>query len=221
MTNWVTVYDSVNVAAIPADAEVVLAYVDGSYANETAMRARFPRADIVTVTTTGQSHAMMCDCEQGDLTPADVRTWADNYLYTGPLPLVYSSAFRRSQLLTAMASFRAGWWWWAADWTGVPHLVPDAVATQYADPWTSGGDYDISIMAPAMMLALFGKPAIPAPHPRKADMIIINNGTTQYVLCSDGTKVPIDDPADLAALATVLPGSVTLSPAQVDLFPTK
>ena len=220
MTNWVTVYDSVNVAAIPADAQVILGYVDGAdpeiAGNYAAVVKRFPHAHVVSVTTTGRNRAMMCDCEKYDLSPAMVRTWADNDLYLGPLPLVYSSVSRYSRVRSAMTPLQ--WTWWAADWTGTPHLVDRSSATQYADPATSGGDYDLSVMMPGLFEFLFGTPP---PPPRKADMILINNGVTQYVLCSDGTKVPIEDPADLAALAQVLPGSVALSPAQVDLFPTK
>lgn len=221
MTDWVTVYDSVNVAAIPADAKVILGYVDGSdpeiAGNYAAVVKRFPHAHIVSVTTTGRNPAMMCDCEKYDLTPAMVRTWALRRLYSGPWPLVYSNVSTKPSIFPEMVGIP--WSWWAADWTGTPHLVPDSSATQYANPATSGGDYDVSIMLPALFQYLFPKPATPTR--RKVDMILINNGVTQYVLCSDGTKVPVDDPADLAALATVLPGSVTLSPSQVDLFPTK
>ena len=221
MTNWVTVYDSVNVAAIPADAKVILGYVDGSdpeiAGNYAAVVKRFPHAHVVSVTTTGRNPAMMCDCEKYDLSPAMVRTWANNGLYCGPLPLVYASVSRYSRVRSAMTPLQ--WTWWAADWTGTPHLVDRSSATQYADPATSGGDYDLSVMMPGLFEYLFGKPA--PPTRRNVDMIIINDGVTQYLLCSDGTKVRIDDPADLAALATVLPGSVTLSPGQVALFPSR
>lgn len=220
MTDWVTVYDSVNVAAIPADAKVILGYVDGRdpeiAGNYAAVVKRFPHAHIVSVTTTGRNPAMMCDCEKYDLTPAMVRTWALRRLYSGPWPVVYSNVSTKPSVVPELVGFP--WSWWAADWTGTPHLYPTSDATQYANPATSGGDYDVSAAKRALIEALF---PWPAPSPRKADMIIINNGTTQYLLCSDGTKVPIDDPADLAALATVLPGSVTLSPGQVALFPTK
>ena len=48
-----TVYDAVDVSAIPADAKIVLAYIDGNYVTYPACQARFPKAQILTVTTTG------------------------------------------------------------------------------------------------------------------------------------------------------------------------
>ena len=218
MTNGlVTVYDSVNVGAIPWNALCLLGYVDGKVpeiaGNYAAVRARFPLTGIVSVTTTGQSRAMMCDCERYDLTPEMVRTWTDSRLYMAPLPVVYASVSRFSRVLSAMRGHQ--WWWWAADWTGVPHLVPGSHATQYADPATSGGDYDVSVAKLSLLDALFSPPPPPKKGPK---MIIVNNGTTQYILFDDGSVIPIDTPEDLAALAEVLPGSVTLSPAMVARF---
>lgn len=219
----VKVYDSLNVGAIPSDATVLLGYVDGELPlvarNYELMRERFVSERIITVTTTGNSRAMMCDCEKYDLSPAMVRQWIDRGLYIGPKPWVYSSKSRYGAVLDATAG-GSPWWWWAADWTGVPHIVPGSSATQYANPATSGGDFDVSVALPEALDALF-PPPIPPTTRKASDMILINNGTTQYVLFGDGTKIPVDDPADLSALASVMPGSVTLSAGQCDSFPTK
>ena len=65
-----TIYDAVDVAAIPANAQIILAYIDGYYQTYSAVRARFPNALILTVTTTGLNAADICDVESGDATPA-------------------------------------------------------------------------------------------------------------------------------------------------------
>ncbi len=212
MTNdLVTVYDSVNVGAIPSDAQYLLGYVDG-FANIPAMRARFPHAQIITCTVAGNP-AMVADVESGAMTPYDARSWIAERRYTGPFPVIYSN--ESSFVAVTVELYGPAWSWWAADWTGVPHLVPASDATQYADPTTSGGDYDVSVAKLSLIEALFPPP----PPPKKGSkMIIVNNGTTQYILFDDGSVIPIDTPADLAALAEVLPGSVTLSPAMVARF---
>ena len=134
-----TIYDAVDVAAIPADAQIILAYVDGGYVTLPAVKQRFPHATILTVTTTGFTKADICDCETGDATPEIVASGIANGLYH----TVYSNRSTLPQLVKAIGNLR--WNWYAADWTGVPHLVPGSVATQYADPPASGGNYDVSI----------------------------------------------------------------------------
>ena len=43
------IYDSITIADLPSDTTALLAYVDGSYANLAAAKARFPNAVILTV----------------------------------------------------------------------------------------------------------------------------------------------------------------------------
>lgn len=214
-TVYDTVYDSVNVGAIPNDARYVLGYVDGRYANVDLLRRQLPAASIVTVTVEG-SPAMMADVEKGAMLLADLDSWISTNTYTLGRPWVYCSTARWP--LPGIEPASVGWW--AADWTGQPHLVPGSIATQYADPSTSGGDYDLSVITPEALAEAF--PPAPSPAPagrhRRPEMILVNDGVTQYILFADGRLVPIDTPADLEALAQVLPGSVQLSAAMISRF---
>lgn len=134
-----TIYDAVDVAAIPASAQIILAYIDGGYRTFNAVRARFPNALILTVTTNGLNSADICDVESGDATPAIAARGVAAGLYG----TVYSDTSTHGALVAAI---RGAWQWYAADPTGTPHLVPGSVATQWAWPGHgSPGNYDISV----------------------------------------------------------------------------
>lgn len=153
-----TVYDSVTVEAMPADPNAIyLGYVDGMWPTYAAVKARFPHNVVLSVTTTGFTKADICDVEQGDATPEIAAAGLQNGLYH----TIYSD---RSTLPTLVKTIgHLQWQWFCADWTGVPHLVPGSVATQYADPPSSGGNYDISITD-----GTWPNPPAPAPVPPSA-----------------------------------------------------
>ena len=67
----VFMYDSVNVAALPAGAEAYAGYYNGTYANLTELKARFPSAIIVSITPNGANGAMYIDIEPGNAVPGD------------------------------------------------------------------------------------------------------------------------------------------------------
>ena len=135
-----TVYDSVTVSALPADPNAIyLGYVDGAWPNFAAVKARFPNNRVLSVTTTGFTKADICDVESGDATPAI----AAHGVRAGLYGTIYSARSNLNDLVAALAGLQ--WHWFCADWTGVRHLVPGSVATQYADPPASGGNYDVSV----------------------------------------------------------------------------
>lgn len=134
---WV-IYDAVDVPAIPADATVILAYIDGGYITYQAVRDRFPNALILTITTTGWNSADICDVESGDATPAIAAAGVRDGLFR----TVYSAWSNKGALDSLISG---AWHWFAADPTGHLHLAPGSVATQWAWPGLgSPGNYDIS-----------------------------------------------------------------------------
>lgn len=154
-----TIYDAVEVSAIPADAKILLAYIDGNYNTYSQIKNRFPTATVLTVTTTGRNRADICDVESGDATPSIAARGVSLGLY----PTVYSSLSTYGELVQAMGPHQP-WQWFAASWTGTPHNVQGAVATQYASPFnhTSPGNYDISITDSTYPYTI---PSIPRPLP--------------------------------------------------------
>lgn len=127
--------DSTNPFAIPADAPIVAGYVDGLYQWSAAGWARFA-GKRVTITVKGVPKARVADCERGDLTPAQAKTWAAWEIDAGRRPTIYVSRSDWPEV-----EGLDGVDYWVADWTGTPHLLPGSVATQYSP----GGPYDSSV----------------------------------------------------------------------------
>lgn len=142
-----TMYDSVTAADIPADAPMVAGYANGIYAWSQADWERFatPRKVLITVTA-DYNGADVLDVENGDATPADCNAWIHARQNAGYwAPTIYCEASAVPAVRQACAGLTYALW--VAHYTGTPHQEPSAVATQYADPATSGGHYDLSLVA--------------------------------------------------------------------------
>jgi hypothetical protein len=139
-------FDSVNVNNIPPEATVVAGYVDGRYANVGAMRARFPNAVIITITVSGLPDVNVCDCEAGDLTPAQAAQWAHGEVMAGRRPTVYCSASTRPAAVAALAPYGLQFGRdvdnWVADYDGVAQVPSGSVAKQYA---STGYDANVAL----------------------------------------------------------------------------
>jgi hypothetical protein len=140
-------FDSVNVGNIAAGAAVVAGYVDGRYANVTALRARFPDAVIIEITVTGLPGIEVCDCEAGNLTPAQAAQWAHNEVSAGRRPTIYCSTSTRPAVVAALAPYGLEFVRdvdnWVAHYDGVPEVPPGSVAKQYAS-----ASYDSNVALP-------------------------------------------------------------------------
>jgi hypothetical protein len=157
-----TIFDAVDVDAIPPYAEIILAYIDGEYPTYTKVRARFPAARILTITTKGDIPADICDVERYDATPEIGAAGVKAGLY----PTLYSDTSTGPSLRSLLAG--VPWDWFAADPTGVPHIVDGAVATQYAWPAQTGGNYDVSLSIPSY-------PFVAPEVPKKESNMIAHN----------------------------------------------
>lgn len=99
--------DSITVANLTADADAYLGYVDGHFATWPALTARFggSGAHLLPLAVFAQDDAEGCDCENGDLTPAQVPAWVQRQLARGlQRPVVYASA---SVMRAVLARLRA------------------------------------------------------------------------------------------------------------------
>lgn len=141
-------YDSVTWQAIPADAEVVAGYIDGAYAWPQEAWDSFPDAMHVAIAVFPSTNSGdVLDCETGDATPEQCPDWIKMRKMAGiAVPTIYCNASTMPAVQQACQGLTYNLW--IADWTGVPHLYPGSVATQYADPPLSGGNYDVSLCVP-------------------------------------------------------------------------
>lgn len=92
--------DSIYPENLPGGYSAYLGYTDGRWPTARALRSKFPRAHILTLTVTGGSAADGCDCETGDLTPAQAAGYAKQRLDAGDWrPVVYASISKMPQVL--------------------------------------------------------------------------------------------------------------------------
>ncbi|MGO9902621.1 MAG: hypothetical protein ACLP0J_23705 [Solirubrobacteraceae bacterium] len=152
---YLTMYDSVNVGAIPANAEYVALYVDGPFANLGPGRARCPHAKILTITVIPANTADCCDCEQGDITIGQAEAWVQQRLAADIYrPCVYANADRwdNQGLQAGLAAYGNRIRRWTASYPGAGPTVPDGYD---AHQWSST-DVDLSVCVPDF----FGAPAV-------------------------------------------------------------
>lgn len=86
--------DSINPAALPPGYPAYLGYADGLWPTAAELRAKFPAAQIVSLTVNGSTlDATGCDIESGDLTPSSGAHWAARKLAAAPSsrPVLYAS----------------------------------------------------------------------------------------------------------------------------------
>lgn len=187
-----TMYDSTNVSAIPLSATLVLVYIDGDYQTAVQARSRLPNAELVRTTTTasGSLLAQIYDCERGDGNAQQAADWARRKLALHLRPTIYCSRIGSpgegwpdvQKALTAIGISLNAVDFGIADYTGRPHLVIGSAFTQYANPATSGGDYDLSLTngiwpnepEPNML----NKPA--------AQIVATPTGKGYYIVAEDG-----------------------------------
>ena len=139
-----TAYDSTDPAAIPADARMVMWYLDGRESKWSPQDLeRFPDAVKVSITVLGSPVADVADVENGDLTPASAAGWIRSR--AGHKATIYCNLSTAPAVREACAGLTYDLW--VADWNGEPHAITGAVAVQYADPaHGSGGQFDKSLV---------------------------------------------------------------------------
>jgi hypothetical protein len=196
-----TMFDAVDVAAIPKDAQIVAGYVDGNWPTYDELVKAFPSAEHVSITVKGAPGARVADCESGDLSPRTAAGWAKAEIAAGRRPCIYYSRAAAPAVSAALAAEGVQLGavdYWVADWTGTPHVVAGSVATQYADPPKSGGNYDISETVEGWPVAAPEPTPAPAPvaaatEPEEAAVLQIlespNDGNRHVFTVNEETGV--------------------------------
>jgi len=112
-------YDDVNVALIPKDAEAVAGYVDGHWKTWERIVTAFPKARHLSIAVFASDDARCLDVEPGDATPAQAASWVRRQKQRGEKkPVVYTNASSGQALINALtkAGLRYGvdYLWWSA-----------------------------------------------------------------------------------------------------------
>lgn len=150
-------YDSTTARDVP-HGKLVLGYVDGAYVTAPELRKLQPDATIVTTSVNGSRKADVIDRETGNVDA--IRAAA--IIHKGGAHTVYVNLAGLADVLHALHHYHLDRTpILTAHWTGKRHICgrrclapyrlpykPNIIGTQFADPATSGGHYDISLVKP-------------------------------------------------------------------------
>ena len=184
-----TMYDSISVSQIPAQAACIAGYVDGNWQTFPVLQRAFPHARLLSITVTASTDADVLDVENGDATIAQAPAWVKRQQARGLYrPGVYAQASNMAALLAALEAAgiaRASVRLWSAHYDLGAHIcgpgtcrypgIPACDGTQWT-PAALGRDLDESLL-----LADFFDPR-PAPKPAPAqtsapeDTMLLNRG---------------------------------------------
>ena len=145
-----TMFDSVTPSAIPTNAAAAACYVNGSFANCTAIKLRTPHAKHLTISVNASTDADCLDVETGDATPAQAPGWVRKQHARGvKRPVVYANTSTMPQVIEVLTNNgikRSEYLVWTAHYTGVAHIEPGSDATQYEED--RARDLDLSLCEP-------------------------------------------------------------------------
>lgn len=177
MTGYITMYDTIDESAWPADPQAVLGYVDGHVGDQpdwAYVQRRFPGACHLSIALDPAHDADALDIEAGAASPSSAVAWYERQKARGVarpcfyasaslmeatiIPVVRASRFPRDQVRL-----------WSAHYTYSAHVCGPGSCrltsigmdgTQWTDR-AYGRNLDQSLLLPGF----FGPPPVPSPHP--------------------------------------------------------
>ena len=176
MTGELRMADSIFTANLPPGFDAYLGYAGGTWPTFAVLEHLFPDAWLLSMAISAGEDAEGADCENGDMTVAQVPSWVQRQHARGvPRPVCYASASSMGALSAALQSAgiaRPAVRLLCAHYTYTPHIcgpatcafpgVPACDGTQWTDraPGLRGSLIDESLLA----ADFFGTPAPPAPE---------------------------------------------------------
>lgn len=142
----ITMYDSIEVSAIPGLPQAVAGYVGGLWPTYSKLLTDFPKAKHLSIAVNAGEDADALDVEAGDATPAQVPEWVKRQVARGvKRPVVYASVAAMQAIVTELRKAgipRTAVRLWTAHYTYRSHRCGPACgfgftytadATQYSD----------------------------------------------------------------------------------------
>ncbi len=154
-----SMFDSITVSEIPANAAAVAGYVGGHWPTYAELVREFPHAKRLSIAVNAGENAECLDVESGDAVNAQAPAWVKKQVGLGvKRPVVYTSVSNAAALLDTLANsgiHRLDIRLWTAHYTGVEHRCTAACgfgmpgvadATQWTDK-AFGRNLDESLCA--------------------------------------------------------------------------
>jgi hypothetical protein len=118
-------FDSIDLGAIPEDADAVAGYVDGRWPTFHLLASRWPRAHRLSIAVSAHSNADALDIETGDASVDEAASWVRRQHERGlSRPVLYMSISAATGVLEQLHSSglsRSSFRLWTAHYTGRPH----------------------------------------------------------------------------------------------------
>lgn len=167
-------YDSVDVAEIPADAPAVAGYVGGHWPTYPSLHGRFPHARRLSIAVNAAEDADCLDVEPGDATPGEVVAWVKRQRDRGVRrPVIYASRDTMPAIIAELdrtGAKRKSYRLWSAHYSVGAHICSRATCgagfTADATQWTDhalGRNLDESVCGDTFWRA----PGPKHPHRRR------------------------------------------------------
>lgn len=139
----IVMYDSVTVSELPSGAAAYAGYVGGNWPTYSAVRARFPGAQVLSVAISAAEDADCLDVETGDATTSQAPAWFRRQLARGVWrPVIYTQQSNLGALVAVMSRSgisRSAYRLWSAHYDGQHVCSPHACsagATADGTQWT-------------------------------------------------------------------------------------
>lgn len=130
-----TFEDAVTAGNLDPNQKQAVYYIDGVFANRTAVQHQCPKAVLHGITVRGLTGASVfaCDCETGDLTPAQAEAWvAEQVKLDVPLVCVYANLSTwQNSLTAALAKYGSRVKRWVAHFDGIAQVPAGFDCKQY------------------------------------------------------------------------------------------
>jgi hypothetical protein len=148
----VTMYDSVTVSEIPANAEAVAGYTSGKWPTYNELVAKFPHAHHLSIAVNSGHDADCLDVETGDATPSEAPAWVRRQHARGKkLPVLYANLSTMPSVIAALTAngiHRSEYLLWVAHYDNIANIPSGFDAKQYWDK-ALGKNLDVSLCSDA------------------------------------------------------------------------
>lgn len=146
-------YDAITPSSIPSSTpapDYAMGYIDGQWPSYSDMKARFPNAIPVSISTNptnpNRLEAQGCDGEEGDYSPPEAAAFSKGKLSQGVVPFEYCSlsdwgSYQQCCIDIGINPSQVDWLIAAYPGNGA-NVYPGSIGHQYADM----GSYDLSVV---------------------------------------------------------------------------
>lgn len=178
-----TMYDSIDVNAIPLHPQAVAGYVGGNWPTYSPLVKKFPFSKHKSIAVSASEDAEILDIENGDASPDQAPAWVRRQLARGvKLPGVYADASTMPSVLAALSAAgikRQDFVVWVADYNFTAAPTPPFLQGAEAVQWTDHA-LNRNLDASVCLLSFFELKPVPVVNPPHYDRFVSGSFPSQW-----------------------------------------